>query len=154
MEIEGISMVNDGLKKKNFKNKLSKCEIINLPLINDQRGNLTFIEENRHIPFRIKRIYYLYDVPGEETRGGHAHKSLQQFIIAVSGSFDVVVDDGLNKKRFHLSRADYGLYIPTMLWRDLENFSQSAVCLVLASEYYKNEDYIRDYNEFKNSINN
>ena len=124
------------------------CKVINLPKISDPRGNLTFIEETRHIPFEVKRIYYLYDVPGGEKRGGHAHKELQQFIIAMSGSFDVIVDDGKDKKRFHLNRAYYGLYVPTMMWRELDNFSSGAVCLVLASNYYSPEDYIRDYEEF------
>lgn len=129
--------------------KLSKCKIIELPKITDRRGNLTFIEENRHIPFEIKRVYYLYDVPGGESRGGHAHKHLQQFIIAASGSFDVIVDDRFNRERFHLNRSYYGLYIPPMIWRELNNFSSGSVCLTLASEYYDEEDYIRDYETFK-----
>ncbi|MGB9915114.1 MAG: sugar 3,4-ketoisomerase [Candidatus Bathyarchaeales archaeon] len=128
---------------------LSKCTLINLPKISDTRGNLTFIEGNKHIPFEIKRVYYIYDVPGGESRGGHAHKRLQQFIIAASGSFDVIVDDGLKRKRFNLNRAYYGLYIPSMIWRELNNFSSGAVCLVLASELYDEEDYIRDYETFK-----
>ena len=127
---------------------ITDCEILDLPKISDPRGNLTFVEEYRHIPFQVKRIYYLYDVPGGEKRGGHAHKELQQFIIAMSGSFDVIVDDSKNKRRFHLNRAYYGLYIPTMMWRELDNFSSGAVCLVLASNYYSPEDYIRDYEEF------
>ncbi len=130
------------------KNRLEDCRIIELPKIHDRRGNLTFIEENKHIPFEIKRVYYLYDVPGGESRGGHAHKQLQQFIIAASGSFDVILDDGFNRKRFHLNRSYYGLYVPTMIWRELDNFSTGAVCLVLASEYYDESDYIRDYQEF------
>ena len=128
--------------------KLSKCRIINLPKITDERGNLTFVEGNKHIPFEIKRIYYLYDVPGGESRGGHAHKSLQQFIIAASGSFDVILDDGFKRKRFHLNRSYYGLYVPSMIWRELNNFSSGSVCLVLASEYYNEEDYIREYKKF------
>lgn len=132
--------------------KLSKCKIIELPKITDRRGNLTFIEENRHIPFLIKRIFYLYDVPGGETRGGHAHKNLQQFIIAASGSFDVILDDGYNRRRFHLNRSYYGLYIPPMIWREMNNFSSGSVCLVLASEYYDEDSYIRDYKIFKNRV--
>jgi len=133
--------------------KLSKCKIIELPKKMDRRGNLTFIEESRHIPFKIKRVYYLYDVPGGETRGGHAHKRLQQFIIAASGSFDVVLDDGFESKRFHLNRSYYGLYVPSMIWRELDNFSSGSFCLVLASEYYDESDYIRGYDEFKRQSN-
>ena len=131
---------------------LSKCEVIELPKITDRRGNLTFIEENRHIPFEIKRVYYLYDVPGGETRAGHAHKCLQQFMIAASGSFDVILDDGVNREKFHLNRSYFGLYIPPMVWRELENFSSGSVCLVLASEYYNEKDYIRDYETFKKMV--
>ncbi|MFQ5821528.1 MAG: FdtA/QdtA family cupin domain-containing protein [Candidatus Heimdallarchaeota archaeon] len=132
--------------------KLPKCKIIELPKIADRRGNLTFIEENRHIPFEIKRVYYLYDVPGGETRAGHAHKHLEQFMIAASGSFDVILDDGFSRERFHLNRSYYGLYIPSMIWRELDNFSSGSVCLVLASEYYNEEDYIRDYETFKKMV--
>ena len=131
---------------------LSKCKIIDLPKVTDRRGNLTFIEENRHISFEIKRVYYLYDVPGGEMRGGHAHKSLQQFIIAASGSFDVILDDGFERKRFHLNRSYYGLYVPQMIWRELDNFSSGSVCLVLASELYDKGDYIYDYETFKRMI--
>lgn len=132
---------------------LKECKIIDLPKISDPRGNLTFIEGKRHIPFEIKRTYYLYDVPGGETRGGHAHKNLQQFIIAMNGSFDVVLDDGSEKKRFHLNRAYYGLYVSSMIWRELDNFSSGSVCLVLASTMYEESDYIRDYNEFLQIVN-
>ena len=128
---------------------LSKCKIIDLPKVTSTSGNLTFIEENRHIPFQIKRVYYLYDVPAGEERGGHAHKRLQQLIISASGSFDVVLDDGSKRKRFHLNRAYCGLYIPPMLWRELNNFSSGSVCLVLASDLYDEKDYIRDYEVFK-----
>ena len=130
----------------------SEFNIIDLPKIEDFRGNLTFIEENGHIPFEIKRVYYLYDVPGGESRGGHAHKKLNQFVIAANGSFDVVLDDGYQKKRYHLNRSYYGLHIPPMTWRELDNFSSGSVCLVLASEHYDEEDYIRDYEVFKDTL--
>ena len=121
------------------------CKIVQLPKISDPRGNLSFIEGGQHIPFDIKRVYYLYDVPGGSDRGSHAHKKLHQFIVAMSGSFDVVLDDGQNKQRFHLNRSHYGLYVCPMMWRDLDNFSSGAVCMVLASEHYDEADYIRDY---------
>lgn len=127
----------------------SNSKIVDLPKIMDVRGNLTFIESNQHIPFNIKRVYYLYDVPGGETRGGHAHKNLHQFIIAVNGSFDVILNNGQENKRFHMNRSYYGLYICPMTWRELDNFSSGSVCLVLASELFSDDDYIRDYNEFK-----
>jgi len=133
---------------------VSKCRLIELPRVEDKRGNLTFIEENRHIPFQIKRVYYLYDVPGGESRGGHAHKQLQQFIIAANGSFDVVLDDGSSVERHHLNRSYYGLYIPTMVWRELDNFSSGSVCLVLASSYFDEQDYIRDYDVFRSYARN
>lgn len=128
--------------------RIDHCSIIELPKISDPRGNLTFIEANRHIPFKIRRVYYLYDVPGGTERGGHAHKALHQFIVAMSGSFDVVLDDGIQKKRFHLNRSYYGLYICPMIWRELDNFSSGAVCMVLASEFYDESDYLRDYNAY------
>lgn len=131
---------------------LSACRIIDLPKIPDHRGNLTFIEGLNHIPFEIKRVYYLYDVPGGETRGGHAHKELRQFIIAMSGSFDVILDDGFNKQRFFLNRAYYGLYVPPMIWRELENFSSGSVCLVLASMPYDESDYYRNYSDFLKAV--
>lgn len=131
---------------------LLKCRIIELPKIVDRRGNLTFIEENRHIPFEIKRVFYLYDVPGGETRGGHAHKHLQQFMIAASGSFDVIADNGVDRERFHLNRSYYGLYLPPMVWREMDDFSSGSVCFVLASEYYDEDDYIRDYEIFKKIV--
>lgn len=127
---------------------IKDCKIVELPKIADPRGNLSFIEGGRHIPFDIKRVYYLYDVPGGSDRGSHAHKNLHQFIIAMSGSFDVVLDDGKQKHRFHLNRSYFGLYVCPMMWRDLDNFSSGAVCMVLASEHYDEADYIRDYEQF------
>lgn len=127
---------------------LEECRLIDLPKISDPRGNLTFVEGGSHIPFDITRVYYLYDVPGGAERGGHAHKELQQLIIAMSGSFDVVLTDGNEKKRFHLNRSYNGLYVPTMLWRELDNFSSGAVCMVLASNTYDEADYYRDYDEY------
>lgn len=127
---------------------LDDCKIIQLPKIADPRGNLTFIEGGNHIPFDIKRVYYLYDVPGGSDRGSHAHKNLHQFIVAMSGSFDVVLNDGKETKRFHLNRSYNGLYVCPMMWRDLDNFSSGSVCMVLASERYDENDYIRDYQEF------
>lgn len=127
---------------------IEACKIIELPKVTDPRGNLSFIEGNRQIPFSIKRTYYLYDVPGGSVRGGHAHKHLQQLIIAMSGSFDIVLDDGKNKNTISLNRSYYGLYLPSMIWRELDNFSSGAVCLVLASDFYDESDYYRDYNEF------
>ena len=127
---------------------VSDCRIIDLPRITDPRGNLTFIEQSRHVPFEIRRVYYLYDVPGGESRAGHGHKALHQFLIAASGSFDVVVDDGSEQAKFSLNRSYYGLYVPPMVWREIENFSSGSVCLALASEVYDESDYYRDYEEF------
>lgn len=132
--------------------QLDKVKIIDLPKIEDHRGNLTFVEGGEHIPFDIKRVYYLYDVPGGSERGGHAHKDLYQLIIAMSGSFDVVLTDGKEKKRFHLNRSYYGLYVPKMLWRELDNFSSGAVCMVLASNKYDEADYFREYNEYLEAV--
>lgn len=132
---------------------LSNCRIIELPKIADPRGNLTFIEGGgRHVPFDIKRVYYLYDVPGGAERGGHGHKALHQLIIAMSGSFDVVLDDGREKKRFHLNRSYYGLYVCPMIWRELDNFSSGSVCMVLASNLYDEDDYYRDYSTFRRAL--
>lgn len=128
---------------------LNKAKIINLPKIEDPRGNLTFIEENNHIPFAIKRVYWIYDVPGGEVRGGHAYKKNNEFVIALSGSFDVIIKDGKTRKKFSLNRSYYGLYIPKMLWRSVENFSTNSLCLVLASEKYNEKDYLRNWDEYK-----
>lgn len=127
---------------------IEACRLVELPRIHDPRGNLTFIEGERHVPFEIARVYYLYDVPGGESRGGHAHRQLEQLIIAMSGSFDVVLDDGRRKARFTLNRSYVGLYVPTMVWRELVNFSSGAVCTVLASHRYDEADYFRDYAQF------
>jgi dTDP-4-dehydrorhamnose 3,5-epimerase-like enzyme len=127
---------------------IADCKIIELPKISDARGNLSFIEGGKHIPFDIKRVYYLYDVPGGSDRGSHAHKKLQQFIVAMSGSFDVVLEDGQQQQRFHLNRSYFGLYVCPMMWRYLDNFSSGAVCMVLSSTMYDEGDYIRDYDKF------
>lgn len=127
---------------------IDDCRIIDLPKIADPRGNLTFIEGGKHIPFSIARAYYLYDVPGGADRGSHAHKQLHQLMIAMSGSFDVVLDDGKNKKRIHLNRPYFGLHICPMIWRELDNFSSGSVCMVLASRVYEESDYFRDYSQF------
>jgi dTDP-4-dehydrorhamnose 3,5-epimerase-like enzyme len=127
---------------------ISDVKLIELPRINDHRGNLTFIESGRHIPFEIKRTYYLYDVPGGATRAGHGHKALHQLMIAMSGSFDITLDDGFEKKVISLNRSYNGLYIPPMMWRDLDNFSSGAVCMVLASAFYDEGDYFRNYDDF------
>jgi len=127
---------------------LSDCKIIELPRIQDPRGNLSFVESSHHIPFDIKRVYYLYDVPGGAERGSHAHKKLHQFIVAMSGSFDVVLDDGESQRRYHLNRSYQGLYVCPMMWRLLDNFSSGAVCMVLASEFYDAADYFRDREAF------
>jgi hypothetical protein len=127
---------------------VDNCPIIKLPKIQDPRGNLTFIEGQNHISFKIKRMYWIYDVPGGGKRGGHAYKRLHELIIAVSGSFDVFLDDGREKRNFPLNRSYYGLYVPNLIWRSLENFSTNSLCLILASDVYNEDEYIRDYNEF------
>jgi hypothetical protein len=127
---------------------IRECKLLDLPKIADPRGNLTFLEGGRHIPFEIKRVFYLYDVPGGETRAGHALKSCDQFLIAMSGSFDVVIDDGREKRRFQLNRSYQGLYIPPLIWREIDNFSSGSVCAVLASERYAETVYYRSYEEF------
>ena len=123
-------------------------QIIELPKISDPRGNLSFIEGGRHVPFEIKRVYYLYDVPGGETRAGHAMKTGSKFIIAASGSFDVILDDGKKRTTIGLNRSWKGVYVPPMIWRELVNFSSAAVCLALASDYFDESDYIREYHDF------
>ena len=131
---------------------IDQCRIMDLPKIPDARGNLTFIESGRHLPFEFKRVYYLYDVPGGSERGGHAHRSLHQFLIAMSGSFDVILDAGHGRQRFHLNRSYYGLYIAPMVWREIENFSSGSVCLALVSDFFSEADYIRDYDEYRRSV--
>lgn len=127
---------------------LDKSQIINLPKFLDQRGNLSFIEEFKHIPFKIKRTYWIYDVPGGESRGGHAYKDTEEFIVALSGAFEVVLDDGEKKESFLLNRSYYGLYVPKGYWREMVNFSTNSVGLILAPTLYEPDDYIRDYEEF------
>ena len=131
---------------------MTKCRILNFPKIADARGNLSFIEENKHVPFEIKRVFYLYDVPSGATRGGHAHKISEQVIIALSGSFEVILDDGYGKKSFFLNRPHFGLYVPSGIWRELENFSSNSVALTLTSTLFDEKDYIRDYEIFKRMI--
>jgi hypothetical protein len=131
---------------------LEDCKIIELPVIKEPRGNLSFVEANKHIPFGIERVYYLYDVPGGAERGGHAHKALHQLIIAISGSFDIHLDDGVNKKTIHMNRGYNGLYVCPMIWREIDNFSSGAVCLVLASDLYHEDDYHRDYDRFISEV--
>lgn len=131
---------------------VDSCKIIELPKLTDPRGNLSFIESNKHVPFEIKRVYYTYDIPGGETRGGHAHKKLQQLIIAVHGSFDIILDDGTRKRIVHLNRSNTGLFLTKMIWREITNFSSGSVCLALASEFYDEGDYYRDYNEFIKAV--
>ena len=128
---------------------LKDCRFIQMPKISDVRGNLTFIEGGNQIPFDIQRVYYIYDVPGGSERGSHAHRTLHQFIVAMSGSFDVVLHDGHAEQRFHLNRSYSGLYVCPMMWRTLDNFSSGSVCMVLASERYAEEDYIRDWDVFQ-----
>ncbi|MEK9781000.1 MAG: FdtA/QdtA family cupin domain-containing protein [Gammaproteobacteria bacterium] len=132
--------------------RINKCNILDIPMINDDRGNLSFIQNPEHIPFEIARIYYLYNVPSNKNRGSHAHKKLSQLIIAISGSFDVTINDGINKKKIRLNDASKGLYICPMIWRDLNNFTEDAVCMVLASHKYDQDDYIHDFNSFLNQV--
>ena len=128
---------------------MEKIQQIQLPKILDRRGNLSFIEEENHIPFKIKRTFWIYDVPGGENRGGHAYKETEEFIVALSGSFDVVLDDGKERKVYHLDRSYMGIYVPKMIWREMENFSTNSLALILSSTEYDANDYIRDYEKFK-----
>ena len=137
-----------------MKSTLSDVKIINLPKIVDPRGNLSFIEEEKHIPFKIERTYWIYDVPGGQVRGGHAFKEQKEFIVAISGSFDVVVDDGKTQRTFSLNRSYYGLYIPSGFWRKMLNFSTNSLALVLSSTAFDKKDYILNYREFKSFIKN
>jgi dTDP-4-dehydrorhamnose 3,5-epimerase-like enzyme len=127
---------------------ISDCLMMDLPRVNDPRGNLTFLESNTHLPFDIKRVFYLYDVPTAASRGSHAHKSLEQFLVCLSGSFDVEIDDGVNRKTIHLNRPWKGLYIPPMIWAGEVNFDPGTICLVMASMPYDESDYYRNYEEF------
>jgi dTDP-4-dehydrorhamnose 3,5-epimerase-like enzyme len=131
-----------------MKNSVYNCSVIELPKVHNRAGNITALENLKNVPFEVKRVYYLYDVPGGEGRGGHAHKELQQFIIAVSGAFDVLLDDGTNKKVVHLDKSFYGLHVVPGIWRELLNFSSGAICLVLASHKYEISDYIRSYDDY------
>lgn len=131
---------------------IEDCKLLTLPKVADPRGSLTFIEGFHHVPFEIKRVFYLYDVPGGADRGGHALRTCQQFLIAMSGSFDVVLYDGKEKKRIHLNRSYHGLLIPPMIWREMDNFSSGSVCVALASTSYEPSDYYRDYNEYLRSL--
>lgn len=140
----------NGRSKAN--SRIDDCKIISLPKISDPRGNLTFIEGDNHIPFDIKRVFYLYDVPTEEDRGAHAHKELHQFLVCLSGSFDVMLDDGLNRATVHLNRPWKGLHIPPMIWAAEINFDPNSVCLVLASDKFMESDYIRNYEDFVKQI--
>lgn len=128
------------------------AQFIDLPRVMDPRGSLTFIENSRHIPFDVKRVFFIYDIPSGASRAAHANIELKEFLIALSGSFDVTVDDGKEKRRFRLDRPNIGLYVPNMLWRELDNFSSNSVCLVLASEFYNPEDYHHDYHAFMKAL--
>lgn len=127
---------------------IEDCKIIQFPVVAEARGDLTFIEQNEHVPFEIKRVYYLYDVPSGATRAAHAHRNLEQVYISLSGSMDVHLDDGFHKKTFHLNRPHYGLYLPSGMWRSIDNFSSNSVLMVLTNELYNEADYIRDYDDY------
>ena len=132
-----------------FASDIHNCNVIELPKIHNPAGNITILQNGEHLPFDIKRIYYLYDVPGGSERGGHAHKNLHQLIVAASGCFDVIIDDGKNKKIIELNRPNFGLMVIPGIWREIVNFSSGAICLVMASEKYSEDDYIRVYEDFK-----
>jgi hypothetical protein len=132
------------------KTSVYECVILPLNKIHNRAGNITIVEGCKNVPFNVERLYYLYDIPGGEDRGGHAHHELKQLIVAASGSFNVILDDGTNKMVVTLNRPDYGLFVVPGIWRELIEFSSGSICLVLASEVYREEDYIRDYSEFKN----
>lgn len=134
------------MKSKN--NKISECTLINLDKVHQESGNITVLENMKNIPFDIKRVYYLYDIPGGESRGGHAHYELEQFIVAASGSFDVILDDGFNKKKISLNRPNIALHIVPGMWRELENFSSGSIAMVFASEFFIEKDYIRNYEDY------
>ena len=131
--------------------KLDNVRLLELPKILDERGNLSFLEEMSHIPFNIKRTYWIYDVPGGEQRGGHSYKQNEELIIALSGSFDILLDDGIDKKTFSLKRSYHGLYVPNGIWRHMENFSTNSLAFIAASKPYQENDYERDYDKFKSS---
>ncbi|MCR4809451.1 MAG: FdtA/QdtA family cupin domain-containing protein [Prevotella sp.] len=133
---------------------MEQARIINVPKIFDERGNLSFVEEDNEVPFKIRRSYWIYDVPGGECRGGHAYRQNSEFIIALSGSFDIVIDDGKERKVFHMNRSYYGLYVPKGLWREMENFSTNSLALILSSTDYDSQDYIREYDDFLAFKNN
>lgn len=133
-------------------NRVDRCTVLPLARIADTRGSLGFVEAGVHVPFDFKRVYYLYNIPAGSTRGAHGHRALQQLMIPMVGSFDVMLDDGRNRRRVHLNSPDQGLYICPMIWRDLENFSPDAVCMVIASEHYSEDDYFRDYVEFLTAV--
>jgi hypothetical protein len=131
---------------------LEQCRIVQLPKVSDPRGNLTFLEGGTHVPFSIARVFYLYDVPGGSERAGHALRTCEQFLIAMSGSFDVKLSDGVHRQSYHLNRSYYGLYIPPLVWREIDNFSSGAVCLALASETYDERGYLRDFQEYRRLV--
>lgn len=140
--------MNDSKEVEPVSTSLNDVRLVSLPRINDVRGNLTFVEAAQTVPFEIKRAYWLYDVPGGETRGGHAHKTMQQFLVAASGSFSVRLHDGHDEAKYFLNRSYHGLYIPKMMWRELDDFSSGSVCLALVSTHYDESDYYRDFQEF------
>ena len=132
--------------------RLDLCRLIELPKVSDPRGNLTFIEENRHIPFEIKRVFFIYDIPTGQSRGAHAHRISQQFLVCMSGSFNVNLDDGYQKKIVHLDKPWQGLYIPSMIWASESEFAHGSICMVLASDLYQETDYYRDYSVFLTDV--